>query len=601
VNQRQRAQVAKPFRIVAIPAAIALGAIGAIAADRVGWPPIVGAAGGALAAVLTVLALPSVPTRRATVLLLGVGGLGALRHAAVPGRDSAPLLVLWAIGTLVTMLLVDRADAETAPALPGGTPLSNRVVETTRLTVLLAVTVIVVAVATVPSITEHLGRHVWPGRIPGLDDVANAPSSLKQTDTLDMTSRPRLSNDVVFTVDASRADYWRGQTFDTWDGHEWTRSDPGYTGYGVRRVGDNLLIPPAPDDPGAIDGVDFSQTFHIEAGYSEIVFAAPSPRLVQTDRVLHSAGDGNVTVEGGAGGGFGKGSVYTVVSRRMLATKSQLESSEYSPTPQSVLDLDAQLPPTTPRVTALARRITAGAHTRYDKIIAIEAWLGTHMHYSLNAPLSPKGVDVVDYFLFRSKEGWCEQISSSLVVLARSVGIPARLATGFATGSRDPLTGRFVVRESDAHAWAEVYFAGIGWQGFDPTQSVPLAGDSSSGGSWLQTARHNAPMFGIVAVLLVGAAICAPGLIAASHRRRRRRASWSAEALHRLERIGKRAGRARTPAETPREYATALAQRLGQPGLVAVGDTIDTEAFAPGGAREDARAAADAVLTSIRT
>src|SRR6516162_3184762 len=212
-----RTQVAKPFRIVAIPAAIALGAIGAIAADRVGWPPIVGAAGGALAAVLTVLALPSVPTRRATVLLLGVGGLGALRHAAIPGADSAPLLVLWAVGTLVTMLLVDRADAETAQPLPGGTPLPSRVMEATRLTVMLAITVVVVAVATVPSITERLGRSVWPGHIPGLSDVFNAPTSLQATQSLDMTSRPRLSNKVVFTVDASRGDYWRGQTFDSWN------------------------------------------------------------------------------------------------------------------------------------------------------------------------------------------------------------------------------------------------------------------------------------------------------------------------------------------------------------------------------------------------
>jgi transglutaminase-like putative cysteine protease len=592
--------VAQPFRIVAIPAAIALGAIGAIAADRVGWPPIVGAAGGALAAVLTVLALPSVPTRRATVLLLGVGGLGALRHAAIPGANSAPLLVIWALGTLVTMLLVDRADAETAPALPGGTPLQNRVVETTRLTVLLAITVIVVAVATVPSITDRLGRHVWPGHIPGLGDVLSAPASLQATQSLDMTSRPRLSNKVVFTVDASRGDYWRGQTFDTWDGHEWSRSDPGFNGIGVRRDGNNLLIPPAPNDVGAVNGVDFTQTFHVEAPFSDVVFAAPSPRIVQTDRVLHSAGDGNVTVEGGAGGGFGKGSVYTVVSRRMLATASELRDSDYSPTPQSVLDLDAQLPQTTPRVAALGREITAGKRTRYDKILAIEAWLGTHMKYSLNAPLSPKGVDVVDYFLFHSKEGWCEQIASSLVVLARSAGIPARVATGFATGSRDPLTGRFVVRESDAHAWAEVYFNGIGWQGFDPTQSVPLAGDSARGGSWLQTARNNAAVFGIIAALLVIAAICAPGVVAGLRRRRRRRASWSAHSLHRLERIGKRYGRARAPAETPREYATALAQQLQQPGLIAVGDTIDTDTFAPDGAREDARAAADAVLTSLR-
>ena len=108
---------------------------------------------------------------------------------------------------------------------------------------------------------------------------------------------------------------------------------------------------------------------------------------------------------------------------------------------------------------------------------AIESWLGANTKYSLNAPLSPSNVDVVDDFLFRSRVGWCEQIASSLVVLARSAGIPARLVTGFVPGSRDALTGRFVVRERDAHAWAEIYFPGIGWQGFDPTASVPLAGD----------------------------------------------------------------------------------------------------------------------------
>ena len=143
-------------------------------------------------------------------------------------------------------------------------------------------------------------------------------------------------------------------------------------------------------------------------------------------------------------------------------------------------------------------------------MIAIEDWMGAHTEYSLNAPLSPPGVDVVDDFLFRSKLGWCEQIASSLVVLARSVGIPARLATGFAPGERDALTGRFVVRERDAHAWAEIYFAGIGWQGFDPTASVPLAGDKPASGSWMQRVRDHALAFGIAAALLVLLTFAAP-------------------------------------------------------------------------------------------
>ena len=85
--------------------------------------------------------------------------------------------------------------------------------------------------------------------------------------------------------------------------------------------------------------------------------------------------------------------------------------------------------------------------------------------------------DTVDWFVFQSKRGWCEQIASALTIMLRVEGVPARVATGFATGTADPITGRYTVRERDAHAWTEVYFPGIGWQGFDPTSRVPLAGD----------------------------------------------------------------------------------------------------------------------------
>ena len=221
------------------------------------------------------------------------------------------------------------------------------------------------------------------------------------------------------------------------------------------------------------------------------------------------------------------------------------------------------------------------------------------MRYSINAPLAPKGVDVVDDFLFRSRVGWCEQVASSLVVMARTVGIPARLATGFVPGERDSLTGQFVVRERDAHAWAEIYFPGVGWQPFDPTASVPLAGDATSNGSWLQTARHHALEFGLLAVALVLVAIGAPEALAALRRRRALRASWSSRSLARLERIGRRAGRARAPAETPREYASALAAHLADDRVRTVGEILDIDGFSASGASPSARADADAVLSSL--
>src|SRR5436190_20469991 len=90
---------------------------------------------------------------------------------------------------------------------------------------ILAVLVVIAAVALVPVVTDRLGRHVWPGLEPSAGDVGDAPASLRSSQELDMTTRPRLSDKVVFTVDSPRGDFWRGETFDSWDGRAWTRSD----------------------------------------------------------------------------------------------------------------------------------------------------------------------------------------------------------------------------------------------------------------------------------------------------------------------------------------------------------------------------------------
>jgi transglutaminase-like putative cysteine protease len=592
--------VTPAYRVVAVPAAIALGSVGAIAAQRAGYPWIFGAAAGAIAAVLGVLALPSVPTRRATVVLLGLGGLAALRHASFAGTDRSWILLVWASATMLTLVLVDRADAETVPALAGGAPLARRLPETARVAAVIGVVVVVAAVALVPTVTERLGRHVWPGLQPSDADIDGSASSLQSSRQLDLTTRPRLSNAVVFTVDAAHEDFWRGETFDEYGGSDWSNSQSGDArNFLPHDDGTKVQIPPAQYDVGAENGSEFRQTFHVQAGYSEVVFAAPSPRVVETDKLLSERPDGTIRVAPESGPGFGKGAVYTVYSRRLPVTESTLRAADASAVPAAITQQYAQAPVTSARVTALARSITAGSTTTFDKIRAIESWMGANTKYSLNAPVSHAG-DVVDDFLFQSRLGWCEQIASSLVVLARSVGIPARLVTGFAPGARDALTGRFVVREKDAHAWAEIYFAGVGWQGFDPTAAVPLAGDDTSGGSWLSSARHNAVPLAILAVLLVLIAAATPEIMATVRRRRARRASWSADALHRLERAGRKAGRARAPAETPRQYAHALAERLGDERVTEVGETLDRDLYSAQGASAAERADADAVLTSLR-
>jgi transglutaminase-like putative cysteine protease len=595
-----RRRVAPVYRIVAIPAAIALGSVGGIAAERAQLPWIVGALGGALAAVLGVLALPSIQTRRATVVLLGLGGLAALRHASFAGSDRSGLLVIWASATMLTLVLVDRADAEAVPALEGGAPLPRRLPDVARVGGIIALVVVVAAVALVPTVTARLGRHVWPGLQPGETDINGSPTSLQSSRSLDLTTRPRLSNSVVFTVDAAHADFWRGETFDSYGGANWSNTRPGDArNFLSHDDGTRVQVPAVAYDVGAQNGIEFRQTFHVEAGFSEVVFAAPSPRVVETDKLLSERPDGTIRVAPESGPGFGKGAVYTVYSRSLPVTETMLRAADGKPVPTPIIAQYAQTPSTTDRVRELARAVTAGASTTLDKVRAIEAWMGSNTKYSLNAPVSHAG-DVVDDFLFQSRLGWCEQIASSLVVLARSIGIPARLATGFAPGARDALTGRFVVRERDAHAWAEIYFPGIGWQGFDPTATVPLAGDAGPGGSWLTAARHNAVPLAIAAVLFVLLATAIPEVVAAARRRRARRASWSASTLHRLERAGRKAGRARAPSETPRQYACALADRLGDERLTAVGDTLDRDLYSSHRASRADRAGVDAVLTSLR-
>ena len=95
--------------------------------------------------------------------------------------------------------------------------------------------------------------------------------------------------------------------------------------------------------------------------------------------------------------------------------------------------------------------------------------------YSIDSPVPPTGQDAVDHFLFETDVGFCEQFASATVVMLRSLGIPARVVAGYTPGDRNPFTGYYEVRSSDAHSWVEVWFPRFGWYEFDPTFDVPLA------------------------------------------------------------------------------------------------------------------------------
>ena len=142
--------------------------------------------------------------------------------------------------------------------------------------------------------------------------------------------------------------------------------------------------------------------------------------------------------------------------------------------PEEILNRYLQLPAELPdRVRQLANQLTVGKTNPYDKAKAIEAYLRTYP-YDLNIPAPPTDRDVVDYFLFDLKKGYCDYYATAMVVLSRASGLPARFVSGYASGDYDAPDAQYVVREMHAHSWAEIYFPEIGWIEFEPTASQPL-------------------------------------------------------------------------------------------------------------------------------
>ncbi|MDP4181677.1 MAG: transglutaminase-like domain-containing protein [Bacillota bacterium] len=131
-----------------------------------------------------------------------------------------------------------------------------------------------------------------------------------------------------------------------------------------------------------------------------------------------------------------------------------------------------QLPNGIPeRVKDLAYSITSTKDNQYDKVKAIESYLAKNYKYTLSPDNTPAGRDFVDYFLFDLKKGYCTYYSSAMVVMLRSIGIPARYVEGYIVTSASKKGNIYNITNEKSHAWVEVYFEGFGWLNFEPTSS----------------------------------------------------------------------------------------------------------------------------------
>ena len=226
------------------------------------------------------------------------------------------------------------------------------------------------------------------------------------------------------------------------------------------------------------------------------------------------------------------------------------------------------------RVLDLAAEVAGERATAYDQVLALVRFLHQYPYSLADAEAPPAGDDAVDFFLFDSRVGYCDYYASALVVMARSLGIPARYAIGYVARRADA-GGEQVISARDAHSWAEVYFPGYGWIEFEPTPGFAPQ-DAAGGGEQpfdfsAGADRENAvpaiprdprparmQRFVIIALGLLSAAAVAAGGWWVRRRRRAIAPDDESAAFGRLQRWGTRLGRPPLPSETPAEYETAL-------------------------------------------
>lgn len=410
----------------------------------------------------------------------------------------------------------------------------------------------------------------------------------------------------VFTVRSTVGTYWRLAALDDFDGTVWglrdTKARPGY---------------PTPEFEGAVQRV--VQEFEMgpyRGPFLPAAFQAVDTRFLPAEYSIHESSTLFLESDDYDGLEYQVESVVPLPTAAQLGAIPPADAEEFA----AALALPRAFPA---EVRALARTIVAAATTPFEQAIALQSFFRDDGRFLYDTSVRGHDDDALARFVLEDRRGFCEQFAGSYAAMARAVGLPARVAIGFTAG-RLGSDGLRHVDTDNAHAWPEIYFAGIGWTRFEPTPGRfeptstdytgtgaedPNPPDTEPGattttadptvttdpgvGPTPTTVPFRDPGRGVAAgstdgdatpsawqraiavtaiAIATGAALAgsvvAAGFAGAAFRRRRRRRSPDARARilgawsQALERLGE-AGITRRPAATPVEFAMREAPALG--------------------------------------
>ncbi|MDP9329671.1 MAG: DUF3488 and transglutaminase-like domain-containing protein [Actinomycetota bacterium] len=305
-----------------------------------------------------------------------------------------------------------------------------------------------------------------------LFDLSHESGGLIQIDPL-VKVGAWLSQDAgteAFKVVTSRPSYWRLLALsDFSDGKAW-RPDPNPSTIPLL---DGVVPSSTPLPPG---GTAVQTEFHVSNELAIPWLPTPFPVTsvdLTEDPLSYDRASGALIL----GHALGAGATYQTSSVLVQPTADELRAVQLPTAAQDPVDTELPVDDSITAIRALATRWVQGAPTDYDEVIAIQDRLASSdFQYDVDVNQRDDTLTLLD-FLTKTKRGFCQQFAAAMAVMLRSIGIPARVAIGFTSGTKDPVTDTWTVTTKDAHSWVEVFFPGSGWLSFEPT---PGKGDPST-------------------------------------------------------------------------------------------------------------------------
>ena len=515
-----------------------------------------------------------------------------------------------------------------------------------------------VAVAVAVLVAPHVPGAHSRGLIGWRDGATKGSSSRKTVSPLvDIRNRLISRTGVeLFRVTATDASYWRLTSLEQFDGNIWSSSGSYSPARGA--------LPTQVSTRASQDAV--TQEFDIRALSSIWLPAAYRPERFRGPRGVRFDSDSSSLL---TDADSVEGLRYSVESLVPRLTDEQLLPAT-APPPRDVAEGYLALPEDFPaRVRRLAQDLTRadaancgrlgcspaesgrGDLSPYHKARALQDWFRSEFTYDLNQRAG-HDTSAIERFLFSTRAGYCEQFAGSFAAMARSLGLPARVAVGFTPGAPTP-DGVYHVTDREAHAWPEVYLAGFGWVAFEPTpgRAVPGGDDytgirdpvtpagvdpaaptattvspstvPAAGGATPTTERPEEtvtpsdtgrdrsvwPVPGPVTALAVVVLAYAGGVPLLARLRRARRRARAATPTARVEVAWEEAGDdlalaglGRQPSETAAEYAGRagrVAEGVAAP-LAELAGHLSVAAYSPAGVDEGAAGRAESAAAAVR-